>query len=44
MRDKQYKVKQFRLSDEVYEELLKLKAEKGKSWNLLFKDLLTDYL
>lgn len=39
MRDKQYKIKQFRLSEEVYEELLKLKAEKGKTWNLLLKEL-----
>jgi predicted DNA-binding protein len=40
MRDKHYKVKQFRLSEEVYKKLSDLKNKKGKTWNLLFYELL----
>lgn len=39
-KDKEYPVWSFRISDEVYQDLQKLKAEKGKSWNLLFKEIL----
>lgn len=39
MRDKHYKIKSFRLSDEVIDELEKLKEETGLSWNMLFKEL-----
>lgn len=40
MRDKHYPKRQFRLDDNVYKSLLLLKEVEGKSWNLVFKDLL----
>jgi predicted DNA-binding protein len=40
MRDKHYKVKRFRLSDEVYQKLEKAKKQTGKSWNLFLREIL----
>lgn len=39
MRDKHYKVKTYRLSEEVHKALTKLKSP-SQSWNQFFKELL----
>jgi len=39
MRDKHYKTKSFKISEEVYLKLKKDKEEKDISWNLFFKEL-----
>ena len=43
MRDKHYKLKAFRLSDEIQKELDILKRKTNLSYNLLFKELLKKY-
>jgi hypothetical protein len=43
MRDKQYKGKTFKLDDITVKRLEELKVKTGKSWNLLFLDLIKEY-
>ena len=43
MRDLQYKGYSFRLSEETYKKLKKVKEEKNLSWNLLFMELLEKF-
>ena len=40
MRDKHYKVKQIRLSEEVWERLRVQKLKSGLTWNLFIKKLI----
>ena len=43
MRDKHYRVKQFRISEETYEKLKELKEKENISWNILITKLLEQY-
>jgi len=43
MRTINYPIKSYRLAKEVTDELTQLKFSSGKSWNLLFIDLLDAY-
>lgn len=40
MRDKHYKIRAIRISDKVWEELIKEKIKSGLSWNLFLKEKL----
>jgi hypothetical protein len=40
MRDKHYKNKTLRISDEVWEKFKEAQKQSGKSWNLFIKSLL----
>lgn len=42
MRNKHYKNKNFRISEEIYEELKLVKEKTDLSWNLLFKEMLDE--
>ena len=39
-KDKEYPIFSFRIDEEVYGELKEFKKKTGKSWNLVFKELL----
>lgn len=43
MRTKHYNLKGFRLSEEVINNLNKIREEKNLSWNLLFSDMIKKY-
>lgn len=43
MRDKHYKVKPIRLSEEVWQKLKKQKDKSGFTWNLFIQQLLEKY-
>jgi len=40
MKDKTYKAKQFRLSEETHKNLYKIKNSENKSWNMVFYELI----